>query len=145
MSEIEKFIESNDITVQEILNNLLDGTENLDLKTQIFKPKQLSALVSIGEYLKNNECNESSKLIYNFIEKYLRYMVSFKRESRKEIIKAITNKIKNMKPQYMKKAFKLLVSNGFLVKHPARRSTTYGLTPKGLKAGNEIYKRKIGL
>ncbi|MFW9972969.1 MAG: hypothetical protein ACFFDF_22480 [Candidatus Odinarchaeota archaeon] len=58
--------------------------------------------------------------------------------------KAITNKIKDMNPKYLRKAFNSLISNGFLVEHPTRRNITYGLTPKGLRAGTIIYHRKFG-
>ena len=58
--------------------------------------------------------------------------------------KAITNKIKGMHPKYLRKAFNSLVSNGFIVEHPAKRSTTYELSKKGLKAGTVLYHRKIG-
>lgn len=92
MSEILKdFIENNEITIQKILNNLLNGDKNLDLKTHIYKPKQLASLFTLAKHLKNQKYNGASKLIMDFIETYLRYMVSFKRESRKEIIKALSN------------------------------------------------------
>lgn len=58
--------------------------------------------------------------------------------------KAITNKIKNMHPKYLKKAFKSLISNGFLRLHPSGRNPTYQLTRKGMKAGNIIFRRKFG-
>ena len=82
-----------DITSQEILNALLDGTENLDLKTHIYKPKQLASLNLVGILLKDLKYARSSTMIERFIEIYLRYMVSFRRESRKEIIKALSHMI----------------------------------------------------
>lgn len=59
--------------------------------------------------------------------------------------KAITNKIKDLDPKYLRKSFKSLVSNYFLVEHPTSRSTTYGLTKKGIEAGTILYNRKFGL
>ena len=58
--------------------------------------------------------------------------------------KAITNKIRNMPPKYLRRAFKSLISNGFLVEHPTGGNITYELSPKGLKAGNIIFQRKFG-
>ena len=49
----------------------------------------------------------------------------------------ILKKVVNMNPRLKKKAFDKLVSNGFLRKHPAGRSTTYELTKKGLKAADK--------
>lgn len=97
--EIEKALnelsEAKGLSIQEILNNLLDGESNLDLKTHIFRPKDLSALYVLGSYLNRNKATHSSEIISEFIQVYLRYMVSYKRLSRIEIIKAITNKLED--------------------------------------------------
>lgn len=91
-SLLNDFIESNDITLQQILNNLLDGSKDLELKTHIFKPKQLASLMILSDYSNGKELTKVSNLIDNFVNNYyLRYMVSFKRLSRTEIIKAISN------------------------------------------------------
>ena len=79
-----------EIGVKEILNVLLEGDENLDLKTHILKPKQLAALFTLAEVLKVSKYPKSSKLIHSFITQYLRYMISYKRLSRAEVIKALT-------------------------------------------------------
>lgn len=81
----------NEVSLQEILINLLDGEHDLDLKTHIFKPKQLASLMTLATYLKANKCIISSKIITEFVNKYLRYMVSYNRLSRTEIIKAVSN------------------------------------------------------
>jgi len=87
---LDELMEVRDSSFKEILNNLLDGEENLDLKTHIFKPKDLSALYVLGNYLRRNKALHSSEIINEFIEIYLRYMVSYKRLSRIEIIRAIS-------------------------------------------------------
>lgn len=92
MTEIlKKFTESNEVSIQQILNNLLNNDKNLELKTRVFKPKQLSALLTFAKYLKIVKLPISSKLITDFINDYLKYMVSFKGLSRKEVIRAIAN------------------------------------------------------
>ena len=95
MSELREFmneiIPTKDISLQKILNNLIDGEKNLDLKTHILKPKQLSGLVVLQSYLKSIDLPNSSKLIKNFMTTFKRLMVSYKRLSRTEIIKAISS------------------------------------------------------
>ena len=81
----------NEVSFQEILINLLDGEQNLDLKTHIIKPKQVTSLETITEYLKNNKCNNSGKILAFFTKRYKRNMVSFNRLSRIEIIKAVSS------------------------------------------------------
>lgn len=87
----------NKITRDEILNNLLNGKKNLELKTHIFKPKALAGLKSIEVYLNTHGYVKSAEIIKKFIRTYLKYMVSYKRLSRTEIIKALTysNRIEN--------------------------------------------------
>ncbi len=80
----------NKITLQQILNNLLDGKENLELKSHIFKPKAIAGLKSLANYLEVLDYPKSSEIIKKFIRNYLEYMVSYKRLSRTEIIKAFT-------------------------------------------------------
>lgn len=94
---VEDFIESNDLTYQEILNTLLDGEMNLDLKTHIFRPKQLASLHILGELLKTYNYPKSSTIIENFLTKFLRFMVSFNRLSRKEIVDAIKSNLAEKK------------------------------------------------
>jgi len=84
-------MEVQDLSVLDVLLKLLDGDKNLDLKTHIHKPKQLTSLVILSNYLKSNQCKVSSKLLDDFIEKYLRYMVSYRRMSRTETVKAISS------------------------------------------------------
>lgn len=63
-------------------------------------------------------------------------------QTKQKILKSIvTNNPKLSK--LTKKAFDKLVSNEFLKKHPTRKSTTYNLTAKGLKAGNEMLKQNF--
>lgn len=95
MSVLDDLLETKDITLQQILNNLLDASENLDLKTHIIKPRQLASLFILGNYLGVNKYEKSSALIDGFINTYLRYMISFKRMSRAEIIKALSRLMDN--------------------------------------------------
>lgn len=88
---LNELMEVQDSSFKEILNNLLDGEENLDLKTHVHKPKELASLNVIAMLLETMGYNKSFNLVMEFIKIYLRYMVSFKRLSRTEIIRAISN------------------------------------------------------
>ena len=96
MSELrelfKEIIPKRDITLQQILNNLLDS-ENIELKTHIHKPLNLAILKLISDYIRLSGYKEPSELLDNFILIFLKYMVSYKRLSRTEIIKAITNQL----------------------------------------------------
>ncbi len=61
------------------------------MKTHIIKPKQLASLKVFSQLLGTLKFTQSKKVIENFIKIYLRYMVSFERQSRKEIIKAVSS------------------------------------------------------
>lgn len=95
--EQDDLTEINDLTFKEILNNLLDD-ENLELKTHIFKPKQLASLNMFADLLELYKFPKTSGVITKFIKVYLTYMVSYKRESRKEIIKALTHLLEDENP-----------------------------------------------
>lgn len=90
-NELREIIPTSDISIQKILNNLLDAEKNLELKTHIYKPKQLTSLVVLGNYLKSIGLVKCAKIIEGFIKTYLEYMISYKRLSRVEIIKAISS------------------------------------------------------
>lgn len=101
MSMLDDLIPTESSTFEEILNTLLKGDKDLDLKTHIHNPKNLAILKSIADYLKNelkdiDEKQEIANIIYNFLETFLRYMISFDRLSRKEIIKAIASSEKEL-------------------------------------------------
>ena len=80
-----------DITLQKILNSLLDAKHNLELKTHIFNPKDLAGLSIEAKHYKSEELKECGDLVESYIEVYLKYMVSWNRESRKEIIRAVSS------------------------------------------------------
>lgn len=79
-----------EITIQQILNSLMDGKKNLALKSHIYKPKKIATLKVIAKYLKGIGYLISAKLVKDFIKFYLEFMVSYNRLGRKEIIKAFT-------------------------------------------------------
>jgi len=87
----KEMIQTKDISLQKILNNLLDGSKDLDLKTHIHKPKQLASLIAFAHYLESIDLPNTSIIIIDFVNDFLRKMVSYKRLSRIEIVKAISS------------------------------------------------------
>ena len=90
------FVESEDITVEQILNNLMDGTKNLLLKTQVDKPHNLMALYIIKKKLELIKLKESLELTRYYLDKNNKCMVSKGREGRKEVVKAIAPTVKEI-------------------------------------------------
>ena len=74
-----------DLSFEKILNNLLDGGQNLALKTEIHNPKDLTSLEMQGNYLTQLNMRKSGRNIANWIKIYLANMVSYKRKSREEV------------------------------------------------------------
>lgn len=93
--------------MQEILNTLLDASENLDLKTHINRPKQLTALRLIGVVASKIDYTFFAGLIKGFLKTYFRYMISYKRLSREETIRALTTMVQEQNIE----GFKKLVAN----------------------------------
>ncbi len=93
MSLLDEMDEDNDISLNQILNNLLSAEQNLELKSHVFRPKELAVLDVLANDLKSKGLPISSKVLKDFINMYLKYMVSFKRLSRKEVIKALSSMI----------------------------------------------------
>jgi len=95
MSELremfKEIIPKTNLSLITTLNNLLDSEHNLELKTHILRPLNLAILKLIAKYIKLSGYKEPSDLLINFIKIFLKYMISYKRLSRTEIIKAISN------------------------------------------------------
>ncbi|MBD3197351.1 MAG: hypothetical protein GF317_20010 [Candidatus Lokiarchaeota archaeon] len=91
MSEFKDLIENEDHSeYYNILNALISGKKNIDLKSDIKKPQLLSILQAIGEYSENSlNLKKTAKTINNFINTYLRFMISYNRSSREEIVRAL--------------------------------------------------------
>lgn len=57
-------------------------------------------------------------------------------------LEAVKRRLRDLSPKLVKKAINLLLTNGFIMKHPTRHRITYQLTKKGLHSGNQI---KLGI
>lgn len=83
-------------SLERILIRLLQS-EDIELKTEIQKPLNLARLNLLADWLMIENCPNASKMIKEFIQSYLKYMVSHNREGRKEIIQAIAEGMKRDK------------------------------------------------
>jgi hypothetical protein len=85
----EEFELDTDVTYEEILASLLDGERNLELKTDVKAPQKLAGLSIFGSYLKDIGMELGAKLIDRYITILNKLMISYNRESRKEIVEAV--------------------------------------------------------
>jgi hypothetical protein len=89
----DDLLQSDEESFEKILISLLEE-DNVAMKTEIQKPLNLTRLECLGAWLKAEKMKKSSKLIEAFILSYRINMVSNKRQSRKEIIAALTEGLK---------------------------------------------------
>jgi len=94
--ELKRLIESAEgEEFYDILKDLVNIDKNLSLKTEINRPRNLAILKIISEYSQSLNLERTNKLLESFIEIFQRYMVSYKRGSRTEIIEALKSKAKS--------------------------------------------------
>jgi hypothetical protein len=72
-----------------IMEKLIHGDKDIDLKTEINHPVHLAILKSLSELAIDYNLSKTSKTIETFIKHYLRYMISKGRKSREEIIQGL--------------------------------------------------------
>jgi hypothetical protein len=80
-------------TAEKILVKLLDD-KGIELKTEIRDPRALAQLSTLARWLELEKMSQSAKIIDDFVDYFLRYMVSKDRQSRKEIVKALSDRLK---------------------------------------------------
>lgn len=78
-----------DLTTNQILMKLLDS-DNISLKTDIDNVREFTSLRLLQYICKTEKLNISKMVFKKYIEYYLKYRVSNKRKSRKEIVFALT-------------------------------------------------------
>lgn len=94
-SPMAMFEQKEEETVEKILSELLDK-DDIELKTEINNPLNVSRLMMISKWFEVNEYDDSSELIEKFVNYYLLYMVSHNRESRREIVTAIKGSLEEI-------------------------------------------------
>lgn len=105
---MKDFQTGNDVRMEDILQELLNGDRDLDLKSEIHNPRALASLNVFALASKEVGFLESDNYLREYIRVYLRYMFSNNRKSRSEIIDAITaeNVRKKMETTFTEKITK---------------------------------------
>lgn len=87
---LNKFLKvTNQESYMEILTYLMDSTKDLELKSEIHNPKELTILTLIEYMMELNGFTYGSDIIDKFLTIYLKYMVSKDRKGRTEIIHSL--------------------------------------------------------
>lgn len=81
------------ITTLTVLNNMINGDENVDLKSDISNPKALALLNIIGKLYAERGFDTPALYIEKFIEIFLRYNISRNRLSRKELTEVLSSQV----------------------------------------------------
>lgn len=80
----------NDIRVEQILQEMI-RSDDIKLKTHIVAPAETSSLRALESLLESYGLKTSAQVIRTWLDNYEQYMVSWKRLSRAEIIKAVSS------------------------------------------------------
>lgn len=78
-------------SLQDILISLISDKSNITLKTEIHNPLALTLIKMFGGFFERKGYTITANYIEMLINTYLEYMVSNKRKSRKEVIKALSS------------------------------------------------------
>ena len=74
---------------EQILNELL-SVEDIELKTEIIDPVALTRMKAYSDYWRSIGLTKTADFLDGFIQKYLLYMVSYKRQRAQEIVGAVS-------------------------------------------------------
>lgn len=91
MSGLEEFLEIQDdeTNYERILQSLMVVDEhNLLAQTEIERPEALIKLWSLARWLQSEGLKQSAQLVDDYILQYLKYMISFDRKSRRELVES---------------------------------------------------------
>jgi hypothetical protein len=78
-------------SLNQILISLISDKNNISLKTELHNPKALAVLKMLADYFESKDYTITAGVINGFITTYMEYMVSHKRKSRAEIVKALSS------------------------------------------------------
>jgi len=85
--------------LHEVINRLMSGDKDIDLKSEIHKPRELSVLNVIRDYAKEFNFKKAASILENFKISYLRNMVSANRMGRMEIVEILKHKFEELKEE----------------------------------------------
>ncbi|MGQ4876463.1 MAG: hypothetical protein ACP6IY_20560 [Promethearchaeia archaeon] len=87
LAQIFQNVDESDIlkkVVEELLND-----NNLETKTELERPLRWSCIKMVQEYIEDHNLKQSNKILNNFIDVSFHYLISKKRQGRKEYIEAL--------------------------------------------------------
>lgn len=90
------------VSYQQILNNLMDGSHNLSMKSRIPKPLNLAVVSMVGSYYGARNMPDSEVFVEAFVNIILQYFVSEKGKGREGIIKALAHLVDEEKRELAK-------------------------------------------
>jgi hypothetical protein len=82
-------------TIERILVKLIEGGDDIAMKTDMPRPMNVVRLSTLADWLQQEGFLDSATLIRDFVDYYMHYMVSNQRKGRKEIIRALSDRLKN--------------------------------------------------
>lgn len=91
---MDELIPSEDESVEKILVRLMQGGEDIAMKTDLPKPLNVVRLQTLADWLTQEGFIDSGILIRSFVTYYMHNQVSWKRRGRGEIVKALTEKLR---------------------------------------------------
>lgn len=94
-----------DATLELILQDLMRKDESIKLKTHIIDPSAMSALGSIKALCEKSGLKVSAAILGEWIENFEQYMVSWRRQGRQEILKAISRMLTDDTKDTLEKLF----------------------------------------
>lgn len=81
-------------SVEKILSRLMEGDEDIALKTDLPHPLNIIKLQTLANWLREEKMTTTAKLIDQFVKDYMLDMVSNNRQGRKEIVKALQERMR---------------------------------------------------
>lgn len=105
MSILDGLEQIEEVKPEQILQSLIQKDNSIRLKTHIVAPTDISVLRMLQETLRNYKMEKTAETINVFLNYYEEYMVSFNRESRREVITALSNVLAQQKEETAIKKF----------------------------------------
>jgi len=82
-------------SVEHILSRLMQADGDIAMKTELNRPLNIVKLQTLANWLKEEKMLTTAKLIDQFVKDYMLDMVSNGRQGRKEIVRALQERLKD--------------------------------------------------
>lgn len=71
--------------------NTLNSPENIEMKTEINNVPGMAGIKTVSEFLRSKGFEEVADQLDNYLETHFKYMVSYRRQGRGEIVGAVSH------------------------------------------------------